>query len=56
MRHMPRRKEDSMDRTKGGGGADGATPNCKRQQQQDVHRDSKNNLHEVEGDKKHDGR
>ena len=29
--------------------AKGATPNCKRQQQQDVHKDSRNNLHEAEG-------
>ena len=52
---MPRRKEDSMGQTKRGGGAEGATPNRKHQQQQDVHRDSRNDLHEVEGDRKRDG-
>ena len=52
---MPGRKEDSMGQTKRGGGAEGATPNRKRQQQQDVHKDNKNNLHEVEGDRKRDG-
>ena len=50
-----RKKEDSMGQTKRGRGAEGATPNCKRQQQQDVHRDSRNNLHEAEGDRKRDG-
>ena len=50
-----RRKEDSMGQTKRGGGAEGATPNRKCQQQQDVHRDSRNDLHEVEGDRKLDG-
>ena len=49
------RKEDSMGQTKRGGGAEGATPNRKRQQQQDVRRDSRNDLHEAEGDRKHDG-
>ena len=51
----PRRKEDSMGQTKRGGGAEGATPNRKCQQQQDVHRDSRNDLHEAEGDRKRDG-
>ena len=51
----PGRKEDSMGQTKRGGGGEGATANCKHQQQQDVHKDSKNNLHEVEGDRKCDG-
>ena len=51
----PRRKEDPMGQTERGGGAEGATPNRKRQQQQDVHRDSKNDLHKAEGDRKHDG-
>ena len=55
MHPTPRRKEDSMDQTKRGGGAEGATPNRKRQQLQDVHRDSRNDLHEVEGDRKRDG-
>ena len=55
MHPHPRRKEDSMGQTKRGGGAEGATPNRKRQQQQDVHRDSRNDLHEVEGDRKRDG-
>ena len=50
----PRRKEDSMDQTKRGEGAEGATPNRERQQQQDIHRDSRKNLHEAEGDKKRD--
>ena len=50
----PGRKKDSMGQTKRVRGAEGATPNCKRQQQQDVHRDSRNNLHEAEGDRKRD--
>ena len=44
-----------MSQKKRGGGTEGATPNRKRQQQQGVHRDSRNDLHEVEGDRKHDG-
>ena len=37
------------------GRAEGATPNRKHQQQQDIHRDSRNNLHVAEGDRKCDG-
>ena len=51
----PGRKEDSMGQAKRGGGGEGATPNRKRQQQHDVHRDSRNNLHKAEGDRKRDG-
>ena len=50
-----RKKRRLNGQMKRGGGAEGATPNRKHQQQQDVHRDSRNNLHEAEGDKKHDG-
>ena len=55
MYRMPRRNEDSMGQMKGGGGEEGVTPNRKRQREQDVHRDTKNYLHEAEGDRKHDG-
>ena len=44
-----------MGQMKGGGGVEGATPDCKHQQEQNVYRDSKKNLHKAEGDRKHDG-
>ena len=40
---------------KGEEGAERATPNRKHKQEQDIHKDNKNILHEAKGDKKHDG-